>query len=92
MLKYTSVLRRFDEKHRLEIFSGGHSDLAEMAERQGILYKPCGAGGGDMGVAFSADASSMRAFRDSADAAGFRALDVTPDSRGAAMDDGNYSD
>ena len=92
MHEFTFALRRFDEKYQVGIFGGGHGDLMQMAKHKGILYKPCGAGGGDIGVAFAADASGLHAFRDSANAAGFRALDVTLESRGAAIDDGSDSD
>lgn len=92
MHEFTSALHRFDERYQVGIFGGGHSDLMQMAKLKGILYKPCGAGGGDIGVAFAADRASMHAFRDSVHAAGFRVLNVTLDSRGAAMDDGSDSD
>ena len=47
---YIEVLRRFSVDHDLGIFDAGHEALVQKAAAAGLVYKPCGAGGGDIGV------------------------------------------
>ncbi len=47
---YIEVLRRFSVDHDLGIFDAGHEALVDDALATGLVYKPCGAGGGDIGV------------------------------------------
>lgn len=92
MQSYTNALRKFDTDFQLGIFDAGHADLWRMAQQKGILYKPCGAGGGDIGVAFGLDAGNMQAFEQAVNAAGFQKLEISADSRGAAIDNGYDGD
>lgn len=59
---YSLALQKFATETTLPIFSGGHSEVLEVATRHGVAYKPSGAGGGDIGVAVSADRAAMQAF------------------------------
>jgi phosphomevalonate kinase len=43
----------------LGIYGAAHARLDELASRAQVVYKPCGAGGGDIGIAVSDDASSL---------------------------------
>ena len=72
--EYADVLERFDRATRIGIFGPGHRRARELAARHGVVYKPCGAGGGDTGAALSVDADAMGAFKRSATAAGLVAL------------------
>ena len=45
-----------------------HRELMKTAERLGIAYKVSGAGGGDFGLAFSADAVALDSFKRAVDA------------------------
>lgn len=83
--RYRQVLERFDEAHGLGIFDAGHSSLAKRAARQDLVYKPCGAGGGDVGVALATDRSSLASFEQDAVRAGFRRLALSIDPRGAML-------
>lgn len=47
---YIANLRKFSVDHGLGIFDAGHDRLALRAADAGLVYKPCGAGGGDVGV------------------------------------------
>lgn len=47
---YIESLHRFSVDHDLGIFDAGHDALVEKATTAGHIYKPCGAGGGDIGV------------------------------------------
>ncbi len=47
---YIESLQRFSVDHDLGIFDAGHDALVREAAAAGHVYKPCGAGGGDVGV------------------------------------------
>ncbi len=47
---YIENLRRFSVDHGLGIFDAGHDELCIEAADAGLVYKPCGAGGGDVGI------------------------------------------
>jgi len=48
--RYIDTLRKFSVDHDLGIFDAGHDELAAAAAAAGLVYKPCGAGGGDVGI------------------------------------------
>jgi phosphomevalonate kinase len=58
--RYIHALRKMDEAATIGIYSIEHQYVATAAQRHGVLYKPCGAGGGDLGVALSDDPSKLR--------------------------------
>ena len=49
---YIGALRMFSVDHDLGIFDAGHDELTDAAMHDGLVYKPAGAGGGDVGVLF----------------------------------------
>lgn len=59
---FVKLLKRVDEESGLGIFSDEHLEISRIANQRGVVYKPSGAGGGDMGVAFSDDAEKLNAF------------------------------
>ena len=73
---FTGVLRQFSDAYDLDVFGGGHAALVELARAQGLVYKPCGAGGGDVGVVLGDDTGRVARFVEQAAEAGFAALDV----------------
>ena len=77
---YVKVLRRFSVDHGLGIFDAGHAALADAAGD--VVYKPCGAGGGDVGIALATDAAAIASFVDVATAHEFEPLDMTIAERG----------
>jgi phosphomevalonate kinase len=84
---YTKALRCFDDVHGLGIFDAGHARLAERAAESGLAYKPCGAGGGDIGVALATSRASLASFEKTAMRAGFTVLELSIDPRGAMLHD-----
>ena len=81
---YVRTLRQFDVDHGLGIFDAGHAELAEMATGRNIVYKPCGAGGGDIGVVLAADEESVVEFCRRAEEHKFIQLDIEPRADGAS--------
>lgn len=81
LVPYTRVLRRFSADHGLGIFDAGHDELADAAP-DGVVYKPCGAGGGDIGIAIALADSALEDFAQSAQRRGFERLPLAIDDRG----------
>lgn len=82
---YIDVLRVFSVDHGLGIFDAGHGALVDAANEMGLTYKPCGAGGGDIGVVLGSDAAAIAAFVASPAASRFVRLDVAVDTCGARI-------
>lgn len=82
---YTAALRQFDAETGLGIFAAGHARLADSATAHSAVYKPCGAGGGDVGIAVAAAEDSLSSFTDVAVALGFRRLDMKLDTQGVML-------
>lgn len=66
----------------VDILSEPHRRLRELARRYGIVYKPCGAGGGDIGVGMSLDPESLTGFQTGALAEDYRCLSLDRDDLG----------
>ena len=80
---YVAALENFDRAHDIGIFTAGHDQLVAAARAQrACVYKPCGAGGGDIGLAFAQSAADLDAFAATAMELGFSALDVDIDPHG----------
>lgn len=61
-LAYIRVLQQFSVDHDLGIFDAGHEELTDAAMVNNLVYKPAGAGGGDIGVLFGRDEAEFDAF------------------------------
>ena len=59
---YIGVLRQFSIDHDLGIFDAGHDELTDAAMADDLVYKPAGAGGGDIGVLFGRIEAGLDAF------------------------------
>jgi phosphomevalonate kinase len=86
---YADALQSFDEAHRLGIYSAGHDAIAALARDCGVVYKPCGAGGGDIGVALAVSIADIETFTALAVESGFRYLELQRDDRGVSRDSGD---
>ena len=69
-------LRCFSDAYGLDIFDAGHAELATLAEQEALVYKPCGAGGGDAGIVLGSDPARVAAFVDMATERGFIEIPV----------------
>lgn len=61
-IPYIRVLRQFSVDHALGIFDAGHDQLTDAAMLSDLVYKPAGAGGGDIGILFGPDEAGLDAF------------------------------
>jgi len=71
LIEYSDCLRTLDLQAKLNIYTQAHLSLATIARDLEVAYKPCGAGGGDIGMAFSQDQDALDEFRDAAKTLGF---------------------
>lgn len=86
---YARALRHFDETHRIGIYAAGHRKLADLADGvEDLVYKPCGAGGGDIGVAVAPREEALHDFAKTAEAFGFSSLGLTIDPSGVQIEQG----
>lgn len=79
---YAQALACFGEAAGVDIASRGHRALAALAAECGVVYKSCGAGGGDVGVTFAMDHTRLGEFNASATQAGFAVVMLAADRRG----------
>jgi phosphomevalonate kinase len=83
--EYAAALQYFDVDHSLGIFDAGHSALATVADAADVVYKPCGAGGGDLGIAVSRDTAALSSFVQAASERGFKLMDLRIDLTGLSV-------
>jgi len=74
------------EAASLPIFAGGHDHLLEIGRACGVAYKPCGAGGGDIGIAAACDESRLVAFAHAARGEGYSMLSMECDPHGVRVE------
>ena len=61
-IPYIGALRQFSIDHDLGIFDAGHDELTDAAMVDGLVYKPAGAGGGDIGMLLGRSEDDLEAF------------------------------
>lgn len=83
---YTATLHQFDVDHALGIFDAGHAELVAAADSSDVVYKPCGAGGGDLGIVISENESALQAFVEVAQGQNFEPLALSMDSSGVQVE------
>lgn len=88
--RYVDVLMQFDIDHDLGIFDAGHREMADAASDRKLIYKPCGAGGGDTGIVFATEKEAIEEFIHFAGERGFRFLDISLEARGVLVGSGDH--
>lgn len=84
---FVARLGDYDAAHRRGIFDAGHAELVELARSYaGLVYKPSGAGGGDIGMVFSESPDTLSDFAAAASRQGFVELDVEMDPDGVRLE------
>ena len=79
---YAEALMQMDEAAGIGIFGPAHKAAAGVAEGAGVVYKPCGAGGGDVGMAASDSTERLDAFAGGVAECGLTPVDVGIDPAG----------
>lgn len=83
---YIRALQAFSIDHELGIFDAGHAEVLASAGAAGLVYKPCGAGGGDIGILLGADPGAIDALVGRALPGGFQVLSMSIDPAGVRVD------
>lgn len=83
---YAEGLRKLGEASGVDIYSLEHRAIDACAAACGVTYKPCGAGGGDIGIAISNDPLRLREFRVRVAREGFREIELKLDACGLRVD------
>tara|TARA_Y100000590_G_scaffold80095_1_gene88927 strand:+ start:964 stop:1953 length:990 start_codon:yes stop_codon:yes gene_type:complete len=62
MDQYSILMQQLDEKHHIGIYTEEHQALANLTSKSGLLYKPSGAGGGDLGFILTNNNMKLKRF------------------------------
>ncbi|HEY5623152.1 MAG TPA: hypothetical protein VIV14_05280 [Gammaproteobacteria bacterium] len=62
MAAYGRALEMLGERIGADLVTAEHREISRHSERSGVVYKISGAGGGDLGLAFSDDPDALAAF------------------------------
>lgn len=76
LAQYCELLRELDDAASLNIFTPAHRRLATIAAGNQLIYKPCGAGGGDIGIAIGQDPAALTRFCEQAEQNQFVSLNL----------------
>lgn len=87
--EYAAALEVLGSASGIDILSAPHRRLQRLARRYGVAYKPCGAGGGDIGVGMSRDPEALAGFRSGLAADNFQSLSLRYDRDGVEARSGN---
>lgn len=84
--EFGKAMERLGATAGIPILSDEHAALGRLARDLPLVYKPSGAGGGDLGIAFTDDPDAAAAFRAKTGDEGFASLDLKVDPRGVATE------
>jgi len=59
LAQYVGALKALDDAAEIGIYSAEHTDIEAAAADHQLVYKPCGAGGGDLGIAIGERADDL---------------------------------
>jgi phosphomevalonate kinase len=85
--QYGQCLAELGDAIGADIVTVGHRRIGVEASRFGVVYKVSGAGGGDLGLAFSDDPQALAAFRAAVLVQGFVAVDLSLDKQGLIVEE-----
>lgn len=63
-----------------------HEHLSALASKHGVMYKPSGAGGGDVGIVLSTDPEALHAMGEASTIQGLSVMPLTPTAAGLALE------
>jgi len=83
--EYAGLLGALGDAMGMQIMSEPHRRLARAASGCGVVYKSCGAGGGDLGIALATDPDRLQAFVTRVSECGGVPLNCAVSSTGAGI-------
>jgi diphosphomevalonate decarboxylase len=83
---YVAALEELGQASGVDIVSAEHARIARLARKCGALYKPCGAGGGDIGVALALEPECLRRLRVAVTENGFGCPPIAVDHTGLKLE------
>ncbi|MCY4144524.1 MAG: hypothetical protein OXG08_12665 [Gammaproteobacteria bacterium] len=83
---FVEVQELIDNGSGLGIWGPQHRAMKSLANREGVLYKPSGAGGGDIGLAVSVNKEILERLEVDAERIGLRALDTSLVEQGVTVE------
>ena len=79
---YGAALKRLGEESTVDIFSPEHRHIEKLVASLGVTYKPCGAGGGDAGMAITTDPEVIPLLSRRIETAGYHVIPLQVDKTG----------
>jgi len=80
--QYNLLMQRLGEEIGAPIVTDEHLKMANLAAEMGVVYKPSGAGGGDIGICFADSKTTFPDLKNKIKKAGFEPLDLTFEPNG----------
>ena len=84
--RFIGVYRDLASAANLSVWSAQHETMYDLANQVGVLYKPSGAGGGDIGMAVATDPRCLTELRCEASNLSATPLDLQRDSNGVRVE------
>lgn len=84
--RYASALQALGRASGVDIVSAEHARIGAIARTAGVLYKSCGAGGGDIGVALDLDPERLEQLRARLAENGFSCVPLSVDEHGLQLE------
>ena len=86
LTEYGECLGELGEAMGVDIVTRAHREIGNEAKRYSVSYKISGAGGGDLGLAFSADTGALKAFLRKMENSQYKIINFGLDRRGLCID------
>jgi phosphomevalonate kinase len=86
VLEFGVSLQKLGEAAKIHIFTPEHLRIRGIVEAAGGVYKPCGAGGGDLGMAVVSGVAAARAVREQLEHGGCSLVDLSEDKDGLLIE------
>lgn len=84
--EYGGAMEHLGQSAGIPVYTDDHRRLERIARRCGAVFKPSGAGGGDIALAAAADAEALAALARQIAAAGYRVLALGPAGQGLTIE------
>jgi phosphomevalonate kinase len=85
--EYGVLLDALGSALRRDVLTPEHRRISALADRFAVTYKTSGAGGGDLGIAFSKDADALAALHAAVAAEGFLWVDLEIEAQGLMVEE-----